>query len=122
MLRAKLPAESATKPCVAVADEYTRSGHPTAGVERKSNKAFTSHAARRERQDRERARWPLAAAPPDDHTTKTDNRRLAIERSRRVSDVIDNAFRDMHRGARGSIFLARCRSETLFNDRTEPSR
>jgi hypothetical protein len=48
MSRAKLPAETVIKPCVAAADEYTHSGHLTAGVARKSNEAFTSHAAYRE--------------------------------------------------------------------------
>jgi hypothetical protein len=52
MSRAKLPAETVIKPCVAAADEYTHSGHLTAGVARKSNEAFASHAAYRERQPR----------------------------------------------------------------------
>jgi hypothetical protein len=54
MSRAKLPAETVIKPCVAAADECTHSGHLTAGVVRKSNKAFTSQAAYRERQARAR--------------------------------------------------------------------
>jgi hypothetical protein len=42
-------------------------------------------------------------------------------KSKSVSDTIDNRFRDMHREALGSIFLARCKSETLLNGRTDQS-
>jgi hypothetical protein len=70
MSRAKLPAETVIKPCVAAADEYTHSGHLTAGVARKSNEAFASHAAYRERQPRAGKVAVTGGIRPT--TTKTD--------------------------------------------------
>jgi hypothetical protein len=70
MPRAKLPAESVIKPCVASADEYTHSGHLTAGVARKSNEAFASRAAYRERQPRAGKVAVTGGIRPT--TTKTD--------------------------------------------------
>jgi hypothetical protein len=49
MSRAKLPAETAIKPCVAAADEYTHYGHLTASVARKSNKTLPTASASPER-------------------------------------------------------------------------
>jgi hypothetical protein len=70
MSRAKLPAETVIKPCVAAADEYTHSGHLTAGVARKSNEAFTSHAAYREGKPRAGKVAVTGGIRPT--TTKTD--------------------------------------------------